>query len=84
MIAELRKPGSMGEVASTPNEFLRIALEKDERQLEGMSIRDLEKLIRFLNRIRYELEEQEEFIRFFLLVHHTLVKSREGVHWFSP
>gem|GEM_PF-3830218 len=67
-----------GEFTKSHEEISLIAKLKDARQVPDLSLRDLKVLFFKLNRTRYGQKEQDEFIRFFLVVHRALTNKRKA------
>jgi hypothetical protein len=64
-----RKPRPLPSVIpKTLLEIREIARMRQEKAIAGLTCRDLEVLLFELNRTRYELREQDSFIRFYMAV----------------
>ncbi len=66
------RQGHPGPVMSR-QEIIRMARERESTHVPGLTRTDLQALYAELNRTRYRLEDQHEFIRFFFLVREALL-----------
>lgn len=62
----------------TLHEIHTLARERNLEKIRGLTCLELEVLFFTLNRIRYSVEEQEDFFRFYMAVHSALLESRAG------
>lgn len=60
-------------------EIREIARIRQEKAIEGLTYRELEALLFELNRTRYELREQDSFIRFYMSVIEAVRECRAAV-----